>query len=95
MHHFNVPSFVGIHAREWIAVSTALYLIHNLVESFREPLEGDDKDDGDDTNDYAKVKYYIMPLLNPDGYEFSQTTERLWRKIGPNLRRVRVVTAWI
>ena len=81
MHHFNVPSFVGIHAREWIAVSTALYLIHNLVESFREPLEGDDKDDdSDDTNDYAKVKYYIMPLLNPDGYEFSQTTERLWRK---------------
>ena len=26
------------------------------------------------------VDWYIIPLLNPDGYEWSQTKDRLWRK---------------
>ena len=31
----------GIHAREWIATTTALYLINNLVESFKNPKADD------------------------------------------------------
>jgi Zinc carboxypeptidase len=26
------------------------------------------------------VDWYVAPLLNPDGYEYSFTTDRLWRK---------------
>ena len=59
--------FVGIHAREWIAVSTGLFLINNLVELFRQEMVSNTHDSR------AQVKYYILPLLNPDGYEFSHT----------------------
>lgn len=24
--------------------------------------------------------WYIMPVVNPDGYEFTHTRDRLWRK---------------
>lgn len=24
--------------------------------------------------------WYVLPVVNPDGYEFSHTTDRLWRK---------------
>ena len=26
------------------------------------------------------VDWYIAPLLNPDGYEYSHTSDRMWRK---------------
>lgn len=28
----------------------------------------------------ADVDWFIMPVVNPDGYEFSHTGDRLWRK---------------
>ncbi|KAH8270583.1 hypothetical protein KR018_012049 [Drosophila ironensis] len=59
----------GIHAREWIAHAGALYVIHQLVENF--------------AANSALLKdfdWVILPVVNPDGYEFSHTTTRLWRK---------------
>ncbi|XP_015110096.1 carboxypeptidase B [Diachasma alloeum] len=58
----------GIHAREWIAPSTALYALHQLVNN--------------KTNSklYANVDWYILPSLNPDGYEFTHASYRFWRK---------------
>lgn len=53
----------GIHAREWIAPATALYIIHQLVENASHTA--------DLTRD---VDWYILPVMNPDGYEFSHTT---------------------
>jgi len=64
----------GIHAREWIAVSTGLFIINSLVELFRQEKMSNTYDSR------AQVKYYILPLLNPDGYEFSHTDNRMWRK---------------
>lgn len=52
----------AIHAREWIAPSAVLYILQQLVE--------------DPENRYLieEVDWYILPVLNPDGYEFSHTT---------------------
>lgn len=56
----------GIHAREWIAPSVVLYILQELVEneSNRGLLEN--------------VDWYLLPVLNPDGYQFSHTTVRIF-----------------
>jgi len=56
----------GIHAREWISPATATYLAKQLAEKKSALL--------------ASWDVYIMPLANPDGYEYSRTKDRLWRK---------------
>ncbi|XP_058054279.1 carboxypeptidase B1-like [Anopheles bellator] len=59
----------GIHAREWVAPATAMYIVHELVENaaqHKDLLEG--------------LTWTIVPLVNPDGYEYSHERERLWRK---------------
>ncbi|KAK3917349.1 Carboxypeptidase B [Frankliniella fusca] len=59
----------GTHAREWVGPAAALYVCMQLVERFySHPHLVLDAD------------WYIMPVLNPDGYEFSHTRDRLWRK---------------
>ncbi|XP_040582755.1 carboxypeptidase B [Lepeophtheirus salmonis] len=63
----------GIHAREWGSVSSVAYIISRLVELFNDPTQRL-------LDARAKVNWYIMPLVNPDGYEFTRTTNRLWRK---------------
>jgi murein tripeptide amidase MpaA len=66
----------GIHAREWIAPSTALYFINQLVTRYS--IDPQIKLLVD------QVDWYIMPLVNPDGYEYSRSSvspkTRLWRK---------------
>ncbi|XP_001654133.2 carboxypeptidase B [Aedes aegypti] len=59
----------GIHAREWIAPATALYAIEQLVEHSSENQEV-----------LSNLTWVIMPVVNPDGYEFSHETDRFWRK---------------
>ncbi|XP_025832585.1 carboxypeptidase B-like [Agrilus planipennis] len=59
----------GIHAREWIAPATALYVVNQLVENST-------------WNNFMiqNADWYILPSLNPDGYEYTHTNDRLWRK---------------
>ena len=64
-----------LHAREWIAVATSTYLLDKIVEVFR---TGDKS--SCDAEAIQSVDWYIAPLLNPDGYEWSQTNYRMWRK---------------
>uniref|UniRef100_A0A336KNC8 CSON012972 protein n=1 Tax=Culicoides sonorensis TaxID=179676 RepID=A0A336KNC8_CULSO len=59
----------GCHAREWISVATALNIIHQLVEKFQ-----------DNQRCLKKLDFYIVPLLNPDGYEYSHEKNKNWRK---------------
>lgn len=69
--HHSIFIDAGIHAREWIAPATALYAIQQLVEI--------KKRDGDD-HIIDKIKWVFMPLVNPDGYEYSHDKDRMWRK---------------
>ena len=50
----------GIHAREWIAPTTALYIINELVKPANRNL-------------LDKVDVIVIPTINPDGYEYSHT----------------------
>ncbi|XP_044731558.1 carboxypeptidase B-like [Chrysoperla carnea] len=59
----------GIHAREWISPATVLYIINQLVENYSENSALTDN-----------IDWYIIPVINPDGYEYTHTKSRFWRK---------------
>merc|ERR1712223_1115086 len=59
----------GIHAREWIASATATFMINELVNNYEQ-----NKDIVDNLN------IHFIPMANPDGYEYSRTSDRYWRK---------------
>uniref|UniRef100_T1J8Z7 Zinc carboxypeptidase A 1 n=1 Tax=Strigamia maritima TaxID=126957 RepID=T1J8Z7_STRMM len=59
----------GMHAREWISPVTAVFIIDQLVNNYTAHR-----------NLVDKIDWYILPVLNPDGYEFSHQKLRLWRK---------------
>lgn len=61
-----------IHAREWVTPMAVMYIIENLVEDY-----------GTDprvTRVMDELVWYIIPVLNPDGYSYAWTTDRFWRK---------------
>ncbi|KAI9553885.1 hypothetical protein GHT06_019155 [Daphnia sinensis] len=58
----------GFHAREWISPAVVTYIIQQLVEV---PANA---------NLFSNVDWYIMPVMNPDGYEYTHTNDRYWRK---------------
>ncbi|CAG9865250.1 unnamed protein product [Phyllotreta striolata] len=67
----NKPVWIdgGIHAREWISPAAVTYIINHLVAKFEEE------------SDYIQnTDFYVAPVLNPDGYEYSHSSDRLWRK---------------
>jgi len=62
-----------IHAREWIAGATVQYLVNQTVESFlaRDSLF---------VGLLATTEIIVIPIVNPDGYVYSWTNDRQWRK---------------
>ncbi|CAH1779379.1 unnamed protein product [Owenia fusiformis] len=66
----------GIHAREWITVSTCIYIIQTLLEQYGSNPEV--------TSVLDRYDFYVLPVTNPDGYEFTFENgtqgDRLWRK---------------
>ncbi|EFP05999.1 hypothetical protein CRE_04950 [Caenorhabditis remanei] len=58
----------GVHAREWISYNVALYLVYTIVTQpvYRDLLNS--------------VQLIVVPNTNPDGYEYSRTNDRMWRK---------------
>ncbi|XP_037028544.1 uncharacterized protein LOC119068842 [Bradysia coprophila] len=62
----------GTHAREWITPAVATWILDKLVNGLNS------SDALGET--IRSVDWYIMPVLNPDGYEYSHQFDRLWRK---------------
>ncbi|KAI9215845.1 hypothetical protein BC828DRAFT_336387, partial [Blastocladiella britannica] len=60
----------GIHAREWISHATTQYITYNLVTS----------DEPRITSLLDTVEFLIVPIVNPDGYVHTWSSDRLWRK---------------
>ncbi|XP_006861196.1 PREDICTED: carboxypeptidase A2 [Chrysochloris asiatica] len=62
----------GIHAREWVTQATALWTANKLASDY-----------GNDPfiiSILDKMDIFLLPVTNPDGYVFSQTKNRMWRK---------------
>lgn len=62
----------GIHAREWVAPASCMYIIDQLLSKYDTDANIKKLVDG--------AAWYLTPSANPDGYEYSHTTDRLWRK---------------
>ena len=60
------------HAREWIAAMVPMYVADRLVYGY--------DDDPQIRSLVDRVEFFIVPVSNPDGYEYSWSTDRLWRK---------------
>ena len=56
----------GSHGREWGTVSTALYIIEQLIDDYK-------NGDKDVNSLLKKFDFLIVPVVNPDGYEYSHT----------------------
>lgn len=54
----------GIHAREWIAPATSMFILSRLLNS------------SNILQQYLSEQFdwYIFPVVNPDGYEYTHTT---------------------
>jgi murein tripeptide amidase MpaA len=60
------------HAREWVSPATVMYIAERLMEDY-----GSDQRVTDLLN---SVEVVIAPMVNPDGYVYSWTSNRMWRK---------------
>lgn len=60
------------HAREWVSPMTVSYIASKLVDDY------DSDPRVQDMLDNARV--VIVPVMNPDGYLFSWSSQRFWRK---------------
>lgn len=55
-----------LHAREWVVAAVATYFAERLALGLEPMLLG--------------VEVVIVPVANPDGYEYTRTRDRFWRK---------------
>ncbi|XP_040147371.1 carboxypeptidase A2 isoform X2 [Ictidomys tridecemlineatus] len=62
----------GIHAREWVTQATALWIANKIASDYG--------NDPSITSILDTMDIFLLPVTNPDGYVFSQTQNRMWRK---------------
>ncbi|CEF64128.1 Peptidase M14, carboxypeptidase A domain and Proteinase inhibitor, carboxypeptidase propeptide domain and Proteinase inhibitor, propeptide domain-containing protein, partial [Strongyloides ratti] len=58
-----------IHAREWLSCSTMIYIMNELTNNSKK------------YDDFlSKTEVHIIPVVNVDGYVYTWSNDRLWRK---------------
>uniref|UniRef100_A0A8C3B942 Carboxypeptidase A2 n=1 Tax=Cairina moschata TaxID=8855 RepID=A0A8C3B942_CAIMO len=62
----------GIHSREWVTQASAMWIAKKLASDYG--------NDPSITSLLDKMDVFLLPVTNPDGYEFTHTTNRMWRK---------------
>ncbi|XP_061777832.1 carboxypeptidase A6-like isoform X2 [Nerophis ophidion] len=62
----------GVHAREWIGPAFCQWFVKEAINSYRY--------DPNTRRLLNQLNFYIMPVFNVDGYHFSWTKDRFWRK---------------
>lgn len=60
------------HAREWMSMEVPLHLAEELIHKYDEDPAMKKRVDS--------AEIWIMPSVNPDGYEYSRTEDAWWRK---------------
>ncbi len=60
-----------MHAREWAPAETVLNIMSTLLKN---------KDQEEISNILNNCEIYLLPVANPDGYEYSLNTNFMWRK---------------
>jgi len=71
----DAPAYVingGQHAREWISVATTTCIADRLVRGYGSNAEI--------TALLDEMQVYVVPVVNPDGYEYTWDRDRYWRK---------------
>ena len=61
-----------IHAREWIAGMTTMYAADEMLDQYAT--------NGQVANVLDNTEFVVVPVVNPDGYEYSRNVDRFWRK---------------
>ncbi|XP_006910580.1 carboxypeptidase A4 isoform X2 [Pteropus alecto] len=62
----------GIHSREWVSQATAIWTARKIVSDYgKDPAI---------TSILEKMDIFLLPVANPDGYVYTHTQNRLWRK---------------
>ncbi|KAI3339030.1 hypothetical protein F4824DRAFT_68880 [Ustulina deusta] len=62
----------NVHAREWITSIVVEYILYQIVTGYKSDTLVQKVLDNYD--------FYVLPVVNPDGFVYTQTTNRLWRK---------------
>jgi len=63
----------GIHAREWVSPAVCQYIMDMI-------LEGHSKKDARIMALLEDHDFYFIPSANPDGYKYTSSGDRIWRK---------------
>ncbi|NXU55529.1 CBPA2 Carboxypeptidase, partial [Turnix velox] len=62
----------GIHSREWVTQASAIWIAKKIASDYG--------NDPSITSLLDKMDIFLLTVSNPDGYVFTHTTNRMWRK---------------
>ncbi|XP_027764412.1 carboxypeptidase A2-like [Empidonax traillii] len=62
----------GIHSREWVTQASALWIANQIASGYGT--------DSFVTSLLDKMDLFLLPVANPDGFVYTHTSNRMWRK---------------